>query len=316
MPTRKAPPALVSESQVEAAISLLTDTSDRVVESCRRALLEHAELAESLLRERLARSTGDEAEALRTALVDVVGSRLEAPLIDHLVHAPSLEQGSILIGRLIDASELPGSVTAALDAMADQVAAELASPRRTGRDGTGRDGAGRDGAGRDAGRQAAADSDRELSVLIDVLVRQQQLTGADPSRAEPWDAVLHGVTLRQRGLPLALCVTWLLVARRARLPLHGVNMPGHFVLRWEGSGGTRIIDPYHGGRLVSDEDCRRMLVSSGYPSIDVTLLHATDRDMLLRTLRNLVMIASRRRERVLGARCARILSRTAAIIGA
>jgi DNA-binding NtrC family response regulator len=220
---RKDGAALVSESQVEAAISLLTDSSDRVVEGCRRALLAHAEMAESLLRERLSRSSGEEADALRSALVDVVGSRLEAPLIDHLVHAPSLEQGSILIGRLIDASELPGSVTAALDAMADQVVAELARPDRSGRD---------------------SDDDRELAVLTDVLVRQQQLTGADPTRADPWDAVLHGVTLRQRGLPLALCMTWLLVARRARLPLHGVNMPGHFVLRWEGSGGTRILDPH------------------------------------------------------------------------
>ncbi|HTE05974.1 MAG TPA: hypothetical protein VK824_07245, partial [Planctomycetota bacterium] len=127
MSTRDRNPAVVSESQVEAAISLLTDSSDRVVEGCRRALLAHGTLAESLLRERLASVGGAEADTLRAALLDVVGSRLEAPLVDHMVHGPSLEQGSILIGRLIDTGESPVSVGDTLDALAGQVITALAS---------------------------------------------------------------------------------------------------------------------------------------------------------------------------------------------
>ncbi len=297
MESRPRTAAVVSESQVEAAISLLTDSSDRVVEGCRRALLDHASLAESLLRDRLRTATGADAETLRAALLDVVGSRLEAPLVEHIVHNPSLEQGGILIGRLIDASESPLAVTAALDAMAAQVSAELEARRA-------------------AGTATDAGPDSELAVLTDVLVRGHGLVGTDTRHADAWDAVLHGVTQRQRGLPLALCMTWLLVARRVGLPLHGVNMPGHFLLRWERPGQVLVLDPFHGGRILRDAECRAMLVDAGYPSIDVTLLHATDRDMLLRTLRNLMMIASRLRQRELAARCARIVSRTTAIIGA
>ncbi len=285
-----APPGvrLMSESQVEAMIALLTDNSDKVVDGCRRALRAHAELAEPLLRDRLAHVGGEEAVAVRSALVDVVGHRLEQPLIDHLVNRPTLEEGGILIGRLIDASELPGAVTAALDALADQVGAELQKQREPG---------------------------AELAVLTDVLVRQNALTGADPRHADPWDAVLHGVTLRQRGLPLALCMTWILVARRAGIHLQGVNMPGHFLVRHESPTRSLVIDPYHGGRPVRDEDCRRFLSAAGYPAMEVAQLDAGDRDMLLRSLRNLVMIASRRRERALAARCARILDKTSALTG-
>src|SRR5262249_25487535 len=118
-------PPLVSESQVEAMISLLTDDSPMVVARCRKALRSHAEIAEPLLRERLAGSAGAEQSAIVAALLDVVGTRIEEPLVEHLVHAPSLEKGSLLIGRLIDPSESPGQVTAALDAMADQLGAEL-----------------------------------------------------------------------------------------------------------------------------------------------------------------------------------------------
>jgi regulator of sirC expression with transglutaminase-like and TPR domain len=273
----------MSESQVEAMISLLSDESESVVDGCRRALRAHAEMAEPLLRERLAAVRGEERAAVHEALMDVVGARLETPLIDHLVHSPSLEAGSILIGRLVDPSDQPGSVTAALDAMADQLAAEPAV--RTGRPGS------------------------ELSLLIEVLVRQNGLKGADPGTADPSDALVHGVTRRQRGLPLPLCITWLLVARRVGIPLTGVNMPGHFLVRYERDGRSVVLDPYHGGKAVREEDCRRYLAAAGYPSIEPRLLDASDRDMLVRTLRNLVMIASRVGHRDLAARCARILSR-------
>jgi regulator of sirC expression with transglutaminase-like and TPR domain len=270
---------LVSESQVEAMISLLTDDSPMVVARCRKALRAHAEIAEPLLRERLAGTTGAEQTAIVSALLDVVGTKIEEPLVEHLLHTPALEAGSLLIGRLIDPSENPGQVTAALDAMADQLAAELPMVR---------------------------DPRVELDLLSDVLARQNALTGTVVERADPWDAVLHGVTLRQRGLPLALSMTWVLVGRRAGIPLVGVNMPGHFLVRH--THGP-VIDPFHAGRVVQQPQLRELLARAGYPPLDVKLLDATDRDMLVRTLRNLVLIAARRGERELAGRCARIVDR-------
>jgi len=270
---------LVSESQVEAMISLLTDESPMVVARCRRALRAHAGMAEPLLRERLAGTTGAEQAAVVAALLDVVGTRIEEPLVEHLLHSPSLEAGSLLIGRLIDPSENPGQVTAALDAMGDQVAAELPPVR---------------------------EPEAEIELLTDVLVRQNALAGTVIERADPWDAVLHGVTLRQRGLPLALSMTWVLVARRAGIPLLGVNMPGHFLVRHLHGA---VLDPFHAGREVQAPRLRELLARAGYPPLDVRLLDAADRDMLVRTLRNLVLIAARRGERELAGRCARIVDR-------
>ena len=270
---------LVSESQVEAMISLLTDDSPMVVSRCRKALRAHAEIAEPLLRERLAGTTGAEQTAIVAALLDVVGTKIEEPLVEHLLHTPALEAGSLLIGRLIDPSENPGQVTAALDAMADQLSAELPMVR---------------------------DPRVELDLLSDVLARQNALTGTVVERADPWDAVLHGVTLRQRGLPLALSMTWVLVGRRAGIPLVGVNMPGHFLVRH--THGP-VIDPFHAGRVVQPPQLRELLARAGYPPLEVKLLDATDRDMLVRTLRNLVLIAARRGDRELAGRCARIVDR-------
>ncbi len=289
-------PRLTSESQVEAMISLLSDSSESVVESCRRALRGHPELAEPLLRDRLARTQGEEHTGAYAALLDVVGARHEPAVIAHLRHSPELEQGSLLIGQMLDASVPAASVKAALDALADQVSAELAQPRDPG---------------------------RQVSALVEVLGRQSAFLGVESDRADTLDATLHGVILRQRGLPLPLCITWVLVARRLEIPLRGLNMPGHFLVRFApetlpvppgeardvaAEGYLQILDPCHRGRSVTPQDCRRLLSSAGHAEVDPRVLDASDRDMLLRTLRNLVMIASRRRDRDLAARCARILS--------
>ena len=281
-----APRALISESQVEAMISLLTDSSDTVLAACRKGLRQHAELAEPLLRERLGEA-GEDSSALRAALLDVVGARLEQPLADHLVHGPDLESGSLLIGRLVDPAAGPETVTAALDALGDQVSAELETPGH--------------------------DPDRDLAALTAVLARPGGFAGVRPESADVMDVVLQGVCARRRGIPLAVCTAWLLVARRVGIPLRGVNMPGHFLVRHVRPDGHVVIDPFGGGRPVREEDCRRLLSGAGYPAVDIALLDASDRDMLQRTLRNLVMFATRSGDRDLAARCARILNVSTAL---
>ena len=54
------------------------------------------------------------------------------------------------------------------------------------------------------------------------------------------------------------------VGRRAGLRLEGVNFPGHFLVRAPenkaaGRESRLIIDPFHGGALLSEQDCRRLL---------------------------------------------------------
>ena len=53
------------------------------------------------------------------------------------------------------------------------------------------------------------------------------------------------------------------VARRAGLRIDGVNFPGHFLVRCcEGKprrGAGLIIDPFHGGALLTEHDCRMLL---------------------------------------------------------
>jgi regulator of sirC expression with transglutaminase-like and TPR domain len=77
---------------------------------------------------------------------------------------------------------------------------------------------------------------------------------------------LNEVLDRRTGIPISLAVVYLEVARRAGVHVAGVNFPGHFLLRAADErarlrygGDFLIVDPFHGGALLSEIDCREML---------------------------------------------------------
>jgi regulator of sirC expression with transglutaminase-like and TPR domain len=63
---------------------------------------------------------------------------------------------------------------------------------------------------------------------------------------DPRNSFLDDVLDRRLGIPITLSVVMLEVGRRCGLELHGVGMPGHFLV---GSGPGEWFDPDGGGRL-------------------------------------------------------------------
>ncbi len=274
-----------SAEQVAAMVSLLSDDSEAVVEKCHDALLSVPDEAELALRDVI--ETVDQVDRPRfeSVLADVVASRWEQPIIDEILGDTELERGAILIGRLVDPGPGPDGVTTALDEMAACVSGALE-------------------------QIDASDPLAQIDAMRTVLVEDFDLRGAQPSRVNVESATLHGVLRDTQGLPLPLCIAWILVGRRAGVPVQGLNMPNHFLIRHRNEAADTVLDAFHSGRAVKDEDCRRMLRLAGYTSTNLEPLTATDRDMLERTLRNLFMLATRAEQPRLAARCRRILQAT------
>lgn len=69
----------------------------------------------------------------------------------------------------------------------------------------------------------------------------------------PENSMLDLVLERRSGLPIALSVVYVEVARRAGIALAGVGLPGHFVVGHVGASPPILLDPFGGGRVVTDE---------------------------------------------------------------
>ena len=101
---------------------------------------------------------------------------------------------------------------------------------------------------------------------------------------------------RRTGIPITLAVVYLEIARRLGLTLHGVGMPGHFIVKYQDPDEELFIDPFNEGRLLSEEDCFRMILQmyQGRVVFERRLLDAvTKRQILARMLQNLKGIYAR-----------------------
>jgi regulator of sirC expression with transglutaminase-like and TPR domain len=106
----------------------------------------------------------------------------------------------------------------------------------------------------------------------------------------PENSYLHRVLELKRGIPISLAVVFLLVARRLSIPVHGVSLPQHFLLKFREPGREVFVDAFHGGTLLSARDCARFLKDAGIPFREDYLRAVPDREILRRMLGNLLRI--------------------------
>lgn len=127
-----------------------------------------------------------------------------------------------------------------------------------------------------------------LDRLHDVLYREVGFRG--PTAAEFVDArnsQLDQVLERRIGLPISLAIVELEVAWRVGLLLHGIGLPGHFII---GSPGGALVDPAGGGRRLTPDDCQALMrraIGDGVLFHAGMLRPVGRREVLARVLRNL-----------------------------
>ncbi len=100
----------------------------------------------------------------------------------------------------------------------------------------------------------------------------------------------------REGLPITLAVLFMEVARRAGIEhVHGVPLPGHFLVKHAPPGGDeRLLDVFDGGRYITHSEADEL--GSEYAGVPVRsefLPAATPRDIIVRMLANLQAFTER-----------------------
>ncbi len=99
---------------------------------------------------------------------------------------------------------------------------------------------------------SSPDSQAAFAAMNRVLYEEDGFRGNRDNYYDPQNSYLNRVLERRTGIPITLSVIYMEVARRAGLPVFGVAMPGHFLLKhYEVDGRQTFIDAFHAGRLLT-----------------------------------------------------------------
>jgi regulator of sirC expression with transglutaminase-like and TPR domain len=148
----------------------------------------------------------------------------------------------------------------------------------------------------------AADPGHEapIAARVDTLNRylfnELGFSGNRDQYEDPRNSCLNEVLDRRTGIPITLALVYIEVARRAGLRAEGINFPGHFLVRvledlhTDDPHEGLIVDPFHGGAILDEQECRRLLdrhMGSEAAWAPELLARATRRQILVRMLLNL-----------------------------
>lgn len=92
-----------------------------------------------------------------------------------------------------------------------------------------------------------------------VLYVEEGIGGNWEEYYDPRNSYLNEVLDRRLGIPISLSVVYWTVAEHLGLPIAGVNLPAHFMLRVDEDERTWFVDPFHAGAIYNRKRCEQRL---------------------------------------------------------
>ncbi len=102
---------------------------------------------------------------------------------------------------------------------------------------------------------SGTDSYAIIGSVIRTLFVDQRFHGNERAYDEAANSLLASVIERRTGIPITLSIVLMEVSRRVGLPLSGVGLPGHFVVRFPDPTSKLYIDPFHDGAILDVSQC-------------------------------------------------------------
>jgi regulator of sirC expression with transglutaminase-like and TPR domain len=140
---------------------------------------------------------------------------------------------------------------------------------------------------------SSAEPKEIIAILNQYLFTELGFVGNEADYYDPENSYLNRVMDRRTGNPINLCLVYILLARRLRLPVAGIGLPGHFLCRYQSTAAEIYLDPFNGGKSLTKADCIQYLANGNFSLRDDYLTPVSPRRLLLRICGNLHHIYQR-----------------------
>ena len=148
----------------------------------------------------------------------------------------------------------------------------------------------------------------QINALNEHLFDELGFAGNMHEYYDPRNSLLNEVVERRLGIPITLSLLYIEIGARLGVPLAGVGMPGHFLVRHVDEGGL-YVDPFNRGVILSEMECRAQFehINEGMRWDPVFLAAVAPRSTVARMLRNLAAIWTQGEELALAERVLTLL---------
>ncbi len=105
----------------------------------------------------------------------------------------------------------------------------------------------------------------------------------------PGNSMINIVLETRKGNPITLCVIYLLIAQKLKLPVQGVNLPNLFILTYKDNNHQFYINAFNRGLIFSKQDIENYIHELHMVPQPSFFEPCNNLEIIRRALRNLVM---------------------------
>jgi regulator of sirC expression with transglutaminase-like and TPR domain len=129
----------------------------------------------------------------------------------------------------------------------------------------------------------------QIKVINGVLFNKLKFGANTKNFHSPGNSMINLVLETRKGNPITLCVIYMLVAQKLKLPVYGVNLPNLFILTYRDPNHTFYINAFNKGLIFSRQDIENYIHELHLVPQPSFFEPCNNVEIIRRTLRNLIM---------------------------
>jgi regulator of sirC expression with transglutaminase-like and TPR domain len=130
----------------------------------------------------------------------------------------------------------------------------------------------------------------QIKIINSVLFNKLKFAANTKNFHSPGNSMINIVLESRKGNPITLCVIYMLVAQKLKLPVHGVNLPNLFVLTYkDGTHPQFYINAFNKGLIFSRQDIENYINELHLAPQQSFFEACSSLEIVRRVFRNLIM---------------------------
>lgn len=129
----------------------------------------------------------------------------------------------------------------------------------------------------------------QVKVINSVFFNKLKFGANTKNFHSPGNSLINIVLETRKGNPISLCVIYMLVAQKLKLPIYGVNLPNLFILTFKDDKVQFYINAFNRGLIFSKQDIENYIHELRLTPQESFFQPCSSLEIIRRTLRNLVM---------------------------
>jgi regulator of sirC expression with transglutaminase-like and TPR domain len=129
----------------------------------------------------------------------------------------------------------------------------------------------------------------QVKVLNGVLFNKLKFGANTKNFHSPGNSMINVVLETRKGNPISLCVIYMLVAQKLKLPVYGVNLPNLFILTYKDEKTQFYINAFNKGLIFSRQDIENYIHELHLAPQPSFFEPCSSLEIVRRVFRNLIM---------------------------